>query len=173
MTRMLALIFFFIFKIYQKIMRYYCGWIRILYFMDVALNPQNELFQKVVYDVAVSPLWIFSATWYREWGFSLLKRPLGTLLSNLVLLEWCRIVPRIVFLLCFYIILLVFRKSFIGGTLRQYGISSRKTSFQILDTEFTIAPGWLGKRIWKVLFFLWDLFREMNYFSMPWTQVKK
>ena len=56
MTRMLVLIFFFIFKIYQKIMRYYCGWIRILYFMDVALNPQNELFQKVIYDVAVSPL---------------------------------------------------------------------------------------------------------------------
>lgn len=28
------------------------------------------------------------------------------------------------------------------------------------------------KRIWIVLFFLWNILREMNYFSMPWTQVE-
>lgn len=101
------------------------------------------------------PLWIFNAMWYSEWGSSLFERPLSPLLSKLVLLDKCRIVPRIICLVYFYIILpFNFMKIMHRGgryTLT-VGFQVVKISSQILDTEFTIAPGWLGKEFEEFCF---------------------
>lgn len=102
--------FIIIIFLFLKFLRKECitTMVRFKYFsMDMcSIKASNELFQKVDYDVSVCPLWIFSAMWSSEWGPSLLERPLGPLLSHLVLLVGCRIVPRTVCLFCFYIILL-------------------------------------------------------------------
>lgn len=138
-----------------------------------SIKTSNELFQKVDYDIAVSPLWIFSATWSSEWGPSLLERPLGPLLSHLVLLDGCRIVPRTVCLFCFYIILpFNFMKIIHGWGTLWCGISSCKKFLSDFGYRIYSCLRMTWKRIWRVLFFLWNILREMNYFSMPWTQVK-
>lgn len=89
---------------------------------------------------------------------------------------WCKIVPRTVCLFCFYIILpfnfmkIIHRGC--GGRHFDGGISSCKKFLSDFGYRIYYCPRMTWKRIWSILFFLWNILREMNYFSMLRTWVK-
>jgi hypothetical protein len=80
----------------------------------------------------------------------------------------CRGIARIVFFTSL-ILPLVLNKWFEGYTLRFQVVKTLLSNF---GCRIYCCPRIAWKRIRRLLFFLWNIFQEMNYFSMLWIHVK-